>query len=178
MNVLSLQGEHQPRLLIGHTLLMELALSPFKDPYRELIRNCLIQYDRLGLEALNLESFQFHALVELLDCRGQPKKILEMLQDLYGNQPVLADLTRLFIHLLPIADKQSITIQLDPTFHPHHQLYDGLVFQVVCQGISAPVVIARGGRYDGLVQRCGESEKNAAGVGFSFCLDDIIFHTM
>ena len=35
------------------------------------------------------------------------------------------------------------------------------------------MVIARGGRYDGLVERCGESELNAGGVGFSFCLDDI-----
>ena len=35
------------------------------------------------------------------------------------------------------------------------------------------MVIARGGRYDGLVERCGESEANAGGVGFSFCLDDI-----
>jgi ATP phosphoribosyltransferase regulatory subunit len=95
------------------------------------------------------------------------------LKESFGAQQVLTDLKRLFVHLSPLAEQQSLALQLDPTFHPHHQLYDGLVFQLVCQGVSAPVVIARGGRYDGLVERCGESEVNAGGVGLSFCLDDI-----
>ena len=173
MNALSLLGEHQPQLLIGHTSLMELVLAPFEPPMREEIRTCLIQYDRLGLEAMGLEAADFRRLVNLLDCRGTPKTIPDQLAESFGSQPVLNDLKRLFLHLTPLADQQSLALQLDPTFHPHHELYDGLVFQLVCQGVSAPVVIARGGRYDGLVERCGESEVNAGGVGFSFCLDDI-----
>jgi ATP phosphoribosyltransferase regulatory subunit len=173
MNALSLLGDHQPQLLIGHTALMELVLAPFEQPIREEIRSCLIQYDRLGLEAMELEASDLKRLVNLLDCRGTPKTILELLANSFGSQPVLADLKRLFVHLSPLAEQQSLALQLDPTFHPHHQLYDGLVFQLVCQGVSAPVVIARGGRYDGLVERCGESDENAGGVGFSFCLDDI-----
>ena len=173
MNALSLLGEHQPQLLIGHTLLMELVLAPFEQPIREEIRSCLIQYDRLGLEAMGLEAADLARLVNLLDCRGTPKTILDQLGESFGSQPVLNELKRLFLHLSPLAQQQSLALQLDPTFHPHHELYDGLVFQLVCQGVSAPVVIARGGRYDGLVERCGESEVNAGGVGFSFCLDDI-----
>ena len=173
MNGLSLLGEHQPQLLIGHTSLMELVLAPFEQPMREEIRTCLIQYDRLGLEAMGLEAADFRRLVNLLDCRGTPETILDQLAESFGSQPVLNDLKRLFLHLSPLAEQQSLALQLDPTFHPHHELYDGLVFQLVCQGVSAPVVIARGGRYDGLVERCGESEVNAGGVGFSFCLDDI-----
>ena len=173
MNALSLLGEHQPKLLIGHTALMELVLAPFEQPMREDIRTCLIQYDRLGLEAMGLDSSDLRRLVNLLDCRGTPKTILDLLGEHFGSQTVLNDLNRVFVHLSPLAQQQSLALQLDPTFHPHHQLYDGLVFQLVCQGVSAPVVIARGGRYDGLVERCGESEANAAGVGFSFCLDDI-----
>jgi ATP phosphoribosyltransferase regulatory subunit len=173
MNALSLLGEHQPKLLIGHTALMELVLAPFEQPMREDIRTCLIQYDRLGLEAMGLDSSDLKRLVNLLDCRGTPKTILDLLGEHFGSQAVLNDLNRVFVHLSPLAQQQSLGLQLDPTFHPHHQLYDGLVFQLVCQGVSAPVVIARGGRYDGLVERCGESAANAAGVGFSFCLDDI-----
>ncbi len=173
MNALSLLGEHQPKLLIGHTALMELVLAPFEQPMREDIRTCLIQYDRLGLEAMGLDSSDLRRLVNLLDCRGTPKTILDLLGEHFGSQTVLNDLNRVFVHLSPLAQQQSLALQLDPTFHPHHQLYDGLVFQLVCQGVSAPVVIARGGRYDGLVERCGESAANAAGVGFSFCLDDI-----
>ena len=173
MNALSLLEEHQPQLLIGHTALMELVLAPFEQPNRDDIRSCLIQYDRLGLEAMDLEATDLARLVMLLDCRGTPMTILDRLAESFGSQPVLHELKRLFVHLSPLAHQQSLTLQLDPTFHPHHELYDGLVFQLVCQGVSAPVVIARGGRYDGLVERCGESEVNAGGVGFSFCLDDI-----
>ena len=173
MNALPLLGEHQPQLLVGHTSLMELVLAPFEQPIREEVRSCLIQYDRLGLEAMGLETLDLQRLVNLLDCRGTPETILELLKESFGSQQVLNDLKRLFVHLSPLAEQQSLALQLDPTFHPHHQLYDGLVFQLVCQGVSAPVVIARGGRYDGLVERCGESEVNAGGVGFSFCLDDI-----
>jgi ATP phosphoribosyltransferase regulatory subunit len=173
MNALPLLGEHQPQLLVGHTSLMELVLAPFEQPIREEVRSCLIQYDRLGLEAMGLEALDLQRLVNLLDCRGTPETILELLRESFGSQQVLTDLKRLFVHLSPLAKQQSLALQLDPTFHPHHQLYDGLVFQLVCQGVSAPVVIARGGRYDGLVERCGESEVNAGGVGLSFCLDDI-----
>ncbi|MDB4655028.1 ATP phosphoribosyltransferase regulatory subunit [bacterium] len=173
MGALSLLEEHQPQLLIGHTALMELVLAPFEQPNRDDIRSCLIQYDRLGLEAMDLEATDLARLVMLLDCRGTPMTILDRLAESFGSQPVLHELKRLFVHLSPLAQQQSLTLQLDPTFHPHHELYDGLVFQLVCQGVSAPVVIARGGRYDGLVERCGESEVNAGGVGFSFCLDDI-----
>ena len=173
MSALSLLEEHQPQLLIGHTALMELVLAPFEQPNRDDIRSCLIQYDRLGLEAMDLEATDLARLVMLLDCRGTPMTILDRLAESFGSQPVLHELKRLFVHLSPLATQQSLTLQLDPTFHPHHELYDGLVFQLVCQGVSAPVVIARGGRYDGLVERCGESEVNAGGVGFSFCLDDI-----
>ena len=173
MNALPLLGEHQPQLLVGHTSLMELVLAPFEQPIREEVRSCLIQYDRLGLEAMGLEALDLQRLVNLLDCRGTPETILELLKESFGSQQVLNDLKRLFVHLSPLAEQQSLALQLDPTFHPHHQLYDGLVFQLVCQGVSAPVVIARGGRYDGLVERCGESEVNAGGVGLSFCLDDI-----
>lgn len=173
MKALPILGAHQPQLLIGHTALMELILSPFKDGLREDIRRCLIQYDRLGLESLGLEAKDLERLVQLLDCRGEPKMILHRLESSFGFQVVLENLERLFVHLSPLASQQSLALQLDPTFHPHHQLYDGLVFQLVCQGVSAPTVIARGGRYDGLVQRCGECDDNAGGVGFSFCLDDI-----
>ena len=69
--------------------------------------------------------------------------------------------------------KQDIALQLDPTFLPHFELYTGIVFQLVCQGSASPVVIARGGRYDDLVYKCGGKHDQAAGVGFSFSVDEI-----
>ena len=66
-----------------------------------------------------------------------------------------------------------MTIQLDPTFQPHFELYTGLVFQLICDGRSSPVVIARGGRYDDLVRRCGATDDQAYGAGFSLAIDPI-----
>ena len=71
------------------------------------------------------------------------------------------------------AQAQAVTIQLDPTFQPHFELYTGLVFQLVCDGRSSPVVIARGGRYDDLVRRCGATDDRAFGAGFSLAIDPI-----
>ena len=44
------------------------------------------------------------------------------------------------------------------------------MLKLVCQGAEAPVAIASGGRYDGLVERFGGA---AAGLGFGFDVEAI-----
>ena len=170
---LSLDKIHQPRLLIGHTSLMELLLEPFELRQRNQIRACLSQYDRLGLQELGLANDAHDNLAYWLDRRGTPQEILHALDAQYPNQEVLKQLVRLFTHLLPLAEDSGLQLQLDPTFQPHYELYDGILLQLVCQGSSAPVVIARGGRYDSLVKRLGGEGAEATGLGFSYCVDDI-----
>jgi ATP phosphoribosyltransferase regulatory subunit len=99
--------------------------------------------------------------------------VLKQLQDVFGQQPVFEDLDRLCSLLSKTALDQDIAFQLDPTFQPQFELYTGLVFQLVCDGRSAPVVLARGGRYDELVQRCGAPQNQAFGAGFSLAIDPI-----
>ena len=170
---LNLNESHQPRLLIGHTSLMDLLLEPFESRQRHRIRACLSQYDRLGLQDLGLEHDAHQNLAYWLDRRGSPQDILNALDLQYPNQAVLKQLQRLFRHLHPLAEQSGLQLQLDPTFQPHYELYDGIVLQLVCQGTSAPVVIARGGRYDLLVRRLGGEGAEATGLGFSYCVDDI-----
>ena len=69
-----------------------------------------------------------------------------------------------------MASAQGVRLQLDPSFQPHFDLYDGLVLKLVCQGAEAPVAIASGGRYDALVTRFGDV---AAGLGFGFDVEAI-----
>jgi ATP phosphoribosyltransferase regulatory subunit len=170
---LDLQGDPQVRLLLGHADLMTLILAPFRGPERDAIRIALMRYDRLSLEAMDLDATTMERLTRLMDLRGEPNTVLETLRRLFGPQPSLSELERLFEHLMPLAQDQGVILQLDPSFQSHYGLYDGLVFQLICQGQSAPVVVARGGRYDALVKRFGASGGDGAGVGFSFCLDDI-----
>ncbi|MFL0781925.1 MAG: ATP phosphoribosyltransferase regulatory subunit [Prochlorococcus sp.] len=173
VETLPLSPQQQPSLLIGHTGVMDLILSSCSEHQREAIRSALVHFDRFALEQLNLPLPDYQRLVEMLDQRGEPEKVLASLMQTFGSQPALENLQRLFELLLPLAAEQGICLQLDPTFHPHFELYNGLVFQLVCQGDSAPVVIARGGRYDGLVARFGAEASDAGGAGFSFAIDAI-----
>ena len=173
IQTLELQPSQKPRLLLGHTALMDLILSPFNGEMRDQIRTALIDFDRLAIENFELTKDAKARLLSLLDCRGTPDQVLTQLASMGGDQPVFDKLRRLCDHLSKAAQDQSVTIQLDPTFQPHFELYTGLVFQLVCDGRSSPVVIARGGRYDNLVRRCGATDDKAFGAGFSLAIDPI-----
>ena len=170
---LELKSEHKPTLLVGHTGLLDLILSQCNPHKLDAIRAALIRFDRFALQELNLPSKEYDQLIKVLEIRGTPKTVTDYLVKEFQLSSPIENLQRLFTQLTPIADKESINIQLDPTFQPHFELYTGLVFQLVCQGESAPVVIARGGRYDGVVARCGAHPSQAGGAGFSFAIDDI-----
>jgi ATP phosphoribosyltransferase regulatory subunit len=152
---------------------MELILSPYEGPKRDAVRWALVHFDRLAVETMELLPNERKTLLSLMECRGTPKDVLQQLRHLFGQQPVFEDLDRLCSLLSKTALEQDIALQLDPTFQPQFELYTGLVFQLVCNGRSAPVVLARGGRYDELVQRCGAPENQAFGAGFSLAIDPI-----
>ena len=170
---LQLQPGHGARLLIGHAALMELILAPVDSEWRHQVKDALVSFDRLKLETLPLTSALRQRLHQQMDLRGTPEQVLEQERRTFGPQPVLSQLERLFLHLQPLAERLGVTLQLDPSFQPHFELYDGVVFQMVCQGTSAPVVVARGGRYDRVLKRFGATGSDAAGLGFSISLDDI-----
>ncbi|MGC6483578.1 MAG: ATP phosphoribosyltransferase regulatory subunit [Synechococcus sp.] len=173
LKALELQPHHGAHLLVGHAALMDLILAPVESDVRDQVKEALVSMDRLRLEQLSLPVALTQRLQQLMDCRGTPDRVLEQLGRTFGPQPVLKQLKRLFTHLSPTATDLGVSLQLDPSFQPYFELYDGLVFQLVCQGSSAPVVIARGGRYDRVLKRFGAVGAAAAGLGFSFCLDDV-----
>ena len=170
---LKLDPSTRPRLLLGHTQLMELILSPYEGSKRDEVRSALINFDRLAVETMELLPNERQTLMALMECRGTPTDVLQHLQQLFGQQPVFNDLDRLCTLLSKTAVEQAVVLQLDPSFQPQFELYTGLVFQLVCNGRSAPVVLARGGRYDELVQRCGAPQNQAFGAGFSLAIDPI-----
>ena len=92
---------------------------------------------------------------------------------MYGNNKVLNDLRYLFNTISPIAKKYNIQIQLDPTFQPHLNLYEGIVFQLICDNNNTKSIIAKGGRYDELVRYFNKKEKIPTGLGFSISVDNL-----
>ena len=147
----------------------------FMGAVRDQIRTALIDFDRLAIESFDLADQA--PKIRLLSASGlprHPRPGAGEAQQSCDEQPVFEELRRLCAHLASAAQAQAVTIQLDPTFQPHFELYTGLVFQLVCDGRrTAPVVIARGGRYDDLVRRCGATEDRAFGAGFSLAIDPI-----
>ena len=94
-------------------------------------------------------------------------------QNLYGNSKVLDDLRYLFNTIQPIANKYQIRIQLDPTFQPHLNLYEGIVFQLISITNGEKTIIAKGGRYDELVRFFNKKERIPNGLGFSISIDNL-----
>lgn len=174
---LGLSPDHRPTLLMGHHGLLQALLEPLPAALRDQARAALTAYDRLALQGLEQQLGLPARLVALLELRGRPQQVLAQLQDLLGDVPLLADLKRVIELVSPAAERRGVDLQLDPTFQPHFNLYDGLVLKLVCQGTDVPVAIASGGRYDALVGRFSTPSSlrtlPAAGVGFGFDVENV-----
>ncbi|MCP9850103.1 ATP phosphoribosyltransferase regulatory subunit [Cyanobium sp. Morenito 9A2] len=168
---LGLEAHHQPRLLLGHHGVLSALLERVPCAQRTAARQALTGFDPLALEALPLEAADRQALQQLMRLRGEPTAVLYQLEQLLGPVGLVQDLGAVLSCLAPTAERLGVAVQLDPSFQPHFDLYDGLVLKLVCRGDAAPVEIASGGRYDALVGRFGG--RPAAGVGFSFQIEEV-----
>jgi ATP phosphoribosyltransferase regulatory subunit len=170
---LGLPPAQQPTLLVGHHALLDTLLGTLAEAHRAAVREALTRFDPLALESIDLGVEDRRRLRTLLALRGAPERVLEALQRWIGPHPLLQDLASLLGAIAPAAAAQGVRLQFDPTFQPHFDLYDGLVFRLVCQGNDAPVAIASGGRYDALVGRFDSDPSRASGTGFGFAIEAI-----
>ena len=170
---LGLEEAHRPTLLVGHHGLLDALLSQAPAEQRGFIRRALTGFDPLALEQLNLPAPQRESFRTLLALRGEPERVFYQLEQWLGPIPLLQTLADTLAAVAPAAAARGVRLQLDPSFQPHFDLYDGLVFRLVCQGHDAPVAIASGGRYDALVGRFGADLDQAAGTGFGFAIEAI-----
>ena len=93
------------------------------------------------------------------------------MKSIYGISKTLDDLSFLFETLTTISKKYGVKLQLDPTFQPHLNLYEGIVFQLIGRSGINKNVIAKGGRYDELVRFFSPNEKILNGIGFTISID-------
>ena len=105
--------------------------------------------------------------------RGQPAKILTNLKNIYGSNSYIDNLKELFTIIEPLAKEKGIEVQLDPTLGTKYKLYSGLTFLLVSSSSSAPVIIAKGGRYDNLVKKFSSNDHKCFGIGFSISIDKV-----
>ena len=93
------------------------------------------------------------------------------MKSIYGACKILDDLNFLFETLSKISNKYNVKLQLDPTFQPHLNLYEGIVFQLIGDNGKNKSVIAKGGRYDELVRSFSPNEKIFNGIVFTIAVD-------
>jgi ATP phosphoribosyltransferase regulatory subunit len=170
---LGLRNIHQPTLLVGHHGLLNALLNQVDAGSRPAVRNALCGFDALALGGLDLSATQRQRLESLLALRGAPAQVLYQLEQWLGPLPLLESLARTLDSVAETATAVGVRLQLDPTFQPHFDLYDGLVLKLVCRGSDAPVAIATGGRYDALVGRFCDDPRHSAGTGFAFSIEAI-----
>ena len=167
---LGIDSRQQPRLLLGHHGVLTALLDQVPNAQRTAARHALTSFNPLALAALDLPAHQRATLQQLMRLRGEATGVLYQLEQLLGPCSLLDGLADTLRVLEPVAAAQGVVLQLDPTFQPHFDLYDGLVLKLVCQVGETPVEIASGGRYDALVGRFGGP---AAGMGFSVHIEAI-----
>ncbi len=173
LKIIEIDQEYKMTLLIGNTYLLELILSSFDSTRIEEIKNILSDLDYIALSKLDIKDEQRIFINKILNMRGKPEKILTDLKNIYGSNPYIENLKELFTIIEPLAKEKGIEVQLDPTLGTKYKLYSGLTFSLVSSSPSAPVIIAKGGRYDDLVKKFSSRDHNCFGIGFSISIDKI-----
>ena len=158
-------------LLVSTTKIMDLILNKYKNNNFEEIKKSLVNFDQDKLSKLGIDEDDKYVLKDLLFTRGEPISILKKLKSIYGTSKTLEDLNFLFETLSKISNKYDVKLQLDPTFQPHLNLYEGIVFQLIGDIDNNKNVIAKGGRYDELVRFHSPNEKILNGIGFTISID-------
>jgi len=158
-------------LLVSTTKIMDLILNKYKNNNFEEIKKSLVNFDQDNLSKLGIDEDDKYILKDLLFTRGEPISILKKLKTIYGTSKTLDDLNFLFETLSKISNRYGVKLQLDPTFQPHLNLYEGIVFQLIGDDGKNKSVIAKGGRYDELVRFFSPNEKILNGIGFTISID-------
>jgi len=158
-------------LLVSTTKIMDLILNKYKNNNFEEIKKSLVDFDQDKLSKLGIDEEDKYILKDLLFTRGEPMAILKKLKSIFGPSKNLDDLNFLFESISKISSKYGVKLQLDPTFQPHLNLYEGIVFQLIGENDNNKNVIAKGGRYDELVRFFSPNEKILNGIGFTISID-------
>jgi len=170
---LKLKNNIKLKFLVSSTTIMDIILKKYTNNNYESIKKILIKLDQDNLNKLEINKTEKKILRNLIYTRGEPIKVINHLIDIFGKSEVLDNLIFLFNSISPMAKRYGIDIQLDPTFQPHLNLYKGTVFQLICIKDNEKFIIAKGGRYDELVNYFNPKEKSPNGLGFSLSVDNL-----
>ena len=173
LKIIEIKNEYKTTLLIGNTYLTKLILNSLDTTKIDDIKNILSNLDYIALDRLPIEEEEKVFIKKIMNTRGAPGNVLSKLKSIYGPNSDIENLEELFNIIEPLAKEKGIEVQLDPTLGTKYKLYSGLTFSLIAESSKAPVVIAKGGRYDDLVRKFSSTENKCFGIGFSINIDKL-----
>jgi ATP phosphoribosyltransferase regulatory subunit len=158
------------KVVLGNAGLTSELIDTFPAQYRDRIRHCIANLDRIALETMPITEASRSQALELLDLRGNAEDVLARLSSLSwvadktGEINYLKSLVELWQTQMP-PDSLVIDLSLIQTF----DYYTGIVFEVV----SDRRVVAQGGRYDRLLGIYHPKGVSFPSIGFCLNLEDL-----
>jgi ATP phosphoribosyltransferase regulatory subunit len=158
------------KVVLGNAGLTSELINTFPAQYRDRIRHCIANLDRIALETMPIPEASRSQALELLDLRGNAEDVLARLSSLswVADKTVeinyLKSLVELWQTQMP-PNSLVIDLSLIQTF----DYYTGIVFEVV----SDRRVVAQGGRYDRLLGIYHPKGVSFPSIGFCLNLEDL-----
>ncbi|MGI8501806.1 MAG: ATP phosphoribosyltransferase regulatory subunit [Hassallia sp.] len=160
-------------LILGEAGITRSLLSAFPPNLQATVRSAIANLDRIALDSLPLSDELKQRAQIMLDLRGNPADVLELVSNLgldAEQQAAVNDLKSL-VELLEY--KGDFPLILDLSLIQTIDYYTGIVFEVVTDTDTQARVLGRGGRYDQLLGLYHPQGENIPGIGFALNIEDL-----
>lgn len=160
-------------LILGEAGITRSLLSAFPPNLQATVRSAIANLDRITLDSLPLSDELKQRARIILDLRGNPADVLELVSNLgldAEQQTAVNDLKSL-VELLE--SKGDFPLILDLSLIQTIDYYTGIVFEVVSDTETQARVLGRGGRYDQLLGLYHPQGENIPGIGFALNIEDL-----
>jgi ATP phosphoribosyltransferase regulatory subunit len=160
-------------LILGEAGITRSLLSAFPPNLQATVRSAIANLDRITLDSLPLSDELKQRARIMLDLRGNPADVLELVSNLgldAEQQAAVNDLKSL-VELLE--SKGDLPLILDLSLIQTIDYYTGIVFEVVSDTETQARVLGRGGRYDQLLGLYHPQGENIPGIGFALNIEDL-----
>lgn len=164
-------GLTQWHLILGEANLTQSLLAPFPEKIRGAVRDAIAQLDRIALQTLPLEEPLRDRALRLMDLRGKPADVLQTLSQ-WQLEPGQLEAIAALKTLADLVQGHPQVV-LDLSLVQSFDYYTGIVFEVVSQAQSNPLVLAQGGRYDQLLSLYHPQREEIPGIGFSLNIQEL-----
>ena len=155
------------QLILGNADLTRSLLQAFPEDLRGIVRDAISQLDRITLEALELPDELRQRALQMMDLRGRPQDVLQVVSQLSltPDQQAIVNELKSLVELLD-SGKTSSPIILDLSLIQSFDYYTGIIFEVVANTPQGRQVVSKGGRYDNLLGVFDPKGRSYPGIGF------------